>query len=303
MTDKRLISWRKLALRLIGVTAVLIVMASFLAFSQLNLDQVWRLGRWQDAIGLNSPPSEENLTRPTIIGHRGCVLPHITENTIEAMQGAVDAGIDWIEIDIRRTSDELVVFHDATTDAGSLRLKEHTLDELHRHLAHVPTLRQVFEHFAEQDVQYVLDVKDQGIREPLLKLLSIHCRPDQVMIAGGHEVLTEYQGCDYSLGYIAMFGEGWNRFRFLFGHGFILERCRSLGCEYLILPAVFLNQSLIEEAMEGENDLQVWSYRSESEADWNRNVSRGVSGLIVDDPAQATRCFPRREQVPSRQSR
>jgi len=52
---------------------------------------------------------------PVIVGHRGCgrgtVNGHL-ENTLGSFLAAVDAGVDWVEVDVRRTSDDrLVVVH------------------------------------------------------------------------------------------------------------------------------------------------------------------------------------------------
>lgn len=58
-------------------------------------------------------PSEAT---PLVIAHRGAssLAP---ENTMAAVQVALDLGVDMIEIDVHRTSDgELVVIHDVTVD-------------------------------------------------------------------------------------------------------------------------------------------------------------------------------------------
>jgi glycerophosphoryl diester phosphodiesterase len=48
-----------------------------------------------------------------ILAHRGGIGPW-RENTVEAFRGALDAGADGVELDVRRTSDgKLVVHHDA----------------------------------------------------------------------------------------------------------------------------------------------------------------------------------------------
>ncbi|HKS44482.1 MAG TPA: glycerophosphodiester phosphodiesterase [Amycolatopsis sp.] len=52
---------------------------------------------------------------PVIVGHRGCgrgtVHGH-QENTLSSFLAAVGAGVDWVEVDVRRTSDDqLVVVH------------------------------------------------------------------------------------------------------------------------------------------------------------------------------------------------
>src|ERR1041385_755839 len=57
--------------------------------------------------------------RVVVISHRGEHLHH-PENTIEAFQGAIDAGADFFELDVRTSSDgKLVLMHDATVDRTS----------------------------------------------------------------------------------------------------------------------------------------------------------------------------------------
>ncbi len=78
----------------------------------------------------------------TLVGHRGLgrgVVEGQVENTLGSFLGAVEAGIDWVEVDVRRTMDDrLFVAHDAfagsnfltrmtageATRAGGLRLDE-----------------------------------------------------------------------------------------------------------------------------------------------------------------------------------
>ena len=59
---------------------------------------------------------------PVILGHRGCgsgtVAGH-EENTLESFLAAVELGLDWVEVDVRRTSDDaLVVAHHPADDDG-----------------------------------------------------------------------------------------------------------------------------------------------------------------------------------------
>lgn len=50
-----------------------------------------------------------------VTAHRGDSI-EFPENTMEAFQGGIDAGADWLELDIYRTKDgKIVVIHDATT--------------------------------------------------------------------------------------------------------------------------------------------------------------------------------------------
>lgn len=52
--------------------------------------------------------------QPSLIGHRGFgsrTREGHTENTLPSIHAAVEAGADWVEIDIRRTADDQLVLH------------------------------------------------------------------------------------------------------------------------------------------------------------------------------------------------
>jgi glycerophosphoryl diester phosphodiesterase len=84
------------------------------------------------------------------IGHRGA-KGHITENTLESIQKALNFYVDGIEIDVHLcASDELVVFHDFTLDRmtnGTGEIAKHTLSELKQFQVEgkfeIPTLEEV----------------------------------------------------------------------------------------------------------------------------------------------------------------
>ncbi len=67
------------------------------------------------------------------IGHRGA-MGHVTENTIESVQKALELKCDMIEIDVFKIkSGELVVFHDNTLDRitnAKGNIEDYTLTEL-----------------------------------------------------------------------------------------------------------------------------------------------------------------------------
>lgn len=91
------------------------------------------------------PNGSERVFGPSsaILGHRGCgrgTVDGLLENTLESFLAAVQHGVDWLEVDVRRTVDDLLVVahnpadddgvfyaditgHEAA-DRGSLRLEE-----------------------------------------------------------------------------------------------------------------------------------------------------------------------------------
>ena len=94
--------------------------------------------------------------RPLVVAHRGASSAY-PENTLESFQGAIEAGADVVETDVRLTADGVaVVLHDqdlARTTDGTGLVGELTLSELKRldasggagPRAEIPTLREVLE--------------------------------------------------------------------------------------------------------------------------------------------------------------
>jgi len=85
-------------------------------------------------------------------GHRGA-KGHVTENTLESIQKALDLGVDGIEIDVHMCkTGELVVFHDFTLDRitdGTGEIGKFSLSELKQlkveNLYSIPTLTEVLD--------------------------------------------------------------------------------------------------------------------------------------------------------------
>ena len=48
--------------------------------------------------------------RPLVLGHRGAPRA-ARENTVEAFRRAVELGADGVELDVRRTADDVLVVH------------------------------------------------------------------------------------------------------------------------------------------------------------------------------------------------
>lgn len=101
---------------------------------------------------------DPNTSSVVVVAHRGD-WRHSVENSLPAVQHAIEMGVDVVEIDIRRTADgRLVLMHDATIDRttnGSGKVSELTLDSIRNCYLkaadstltdlRVPTLDEVFE--------------------------------------------------------------------------------------------------------------------------------------------------------------
>ena len=84
------------------------------------------------------------------IGHRGAA-GHAPENTLAAIQKGIALGVDFVEIDVRRTADGvLVALHDETVDRttnGNGRVDHLSLPDVKKLRAgngeHIPALETV----------------------------------------------------------------------------------------------------------------------------------------------------------------
>src|SRR5882724_6144000 len=85
-------------------------------------------------------------TRTLIIAHRG-FSGRYPENTPASIRGAIELGVDMVEIDVHETRDgELIVFHDYRLNricGVRGRVRHKTLAEIQRLNPQVPTLREV----------------------------------------------------------------------------------------------------------------------------------------------------------------
>lgn len=126
--------------------------------------------------------------RPFVWAHRGASA-YCPENTLPAFAKAMEMGADGIELDVQMTKDgELVVCHDEKIDRtsdGKGWLKDFTLAELRNfdfsygYEAYkgvkVPTLREVFELFADTNMTINIELKTgimfyNGIEEKTIAL-------------------------------------------------------------------------------------------------------------------------------------
>jgi glycerophosphoryl diester phosphodiesterase len=114
------------------------------------------------------------MARFLCIGHRGA-MGHEPENTLRSVRKALRLGVDWVEIDVQRVEDQLVVFHDERLDRttnGRGLLAEKSFEELRRLDAgrgeRIPTLEEVFEAIGDS-VGLNIELKGPDTAEPTVR--------------------------------------------------------------------------------------------------------------------------------------
>lgn len=151
------------------------------------------------------------LKLPKIIGHRGCA-GYAPENTLEGIHTAADLGIEWVELDVKLTKDEIpIIFHDDTLDrttSGSGNVADKTYEEI-KELdagswygesfigAKIPTLEETVDVLINRGLGLNLEIKpcpgrEKDTAEVALDLLStIWDDHDRLLISSFQHVSLE----------------------------------------------------------------------------------------------------------------
>ena len=124
------------------------------------------------------------MKKPLIIAHRGASgLAH--ENTREAFQKAIDLKVDYIEFDVRKTKDNvLVCFHDAKLQKK--RISNLTYEELQAQAGRegfsVPQVEDAFNKIKGK-TKVIVELKKMGYEKELVELILKYLAPSDFIIA------------------------------------------------------------------------------------------------------------------------
>lgn len=151
------------------------------------------------------------LKLPKVIGHRGAAA-YAPENTIEGIHTAADMGVEWVELDVKLTKDDIpILFHDDTlerTTNGSGVIAEMTYEDIKQLEAgswygdsfagiKIPTLEEALDALIERNLGLNLEIKpcpgrEKETAEAALDLLStIWDDHDRLLISSFQHVSLE----------------------------------------------------------------------------------------------------------------
>ncbi|MDP1949286.1 MAG: glycerophosphodiester phosphodiesterase family protein [Nitrospirota bacterium] len=152
------------------------------------------------------------MQRVLRIGHRGAA-GHAPENTLAAIHKGIALGVDFVEIDVRRTADGvLVILHDESvsrTTNGTGRVDRLSLHEVKTFDAgngeQIPTLEEVL---TETDgrVGLMLELKIEGIAQQVVEAVHRVEFTNAVIYASFlHDELTHIRAADPKASLMVLF--------------------------------------------------------------------------------------------------
>ncbi|MBS12052.1 MAG: glycerophosphodiester phosphodiesterase [Gemmatimonadetes bacterium] len=253
----------------------------------------------------STPLHTEQDPKILVMAHRGG-LGLWPENTIYGYREALRAGVDVLEIDVWRTSDDVIVVnHDRTVDRttdGSGPVRAATLSELkaldagyrwsiegsfpYRGQGHViPTLAEVLTEFPE--ARFNIDLKENSdtLINGVCDLITKHGAQNRVMIASFHQsALVQFR--DHCPGVATSAGRS-EIIRFLFlsklGLGGIYQpNFQAFQVPVRVSFLTVVSPSFVRAAHDAGVEVHPWTVNDPEEM--KRLIDMGVDGIITDYP-------------------
>lgn len=218
------------------------------------------------------------------IGHRGA-KGYAPENTLLAIEKAIDLGVDAVEIDVRFVEQELLVIHDhrlERTTNGIGYLEEHGLDYLHSLDAgwgqHIPTLREVLDVI---DARVMVNIELKGsdtaplVASTIDEYVQCHqWQPEQFLVSSfDHLQLRQLAAISPETRLGALFcGVPLN----------LAEDATTLGAYSVHMSLDFIDPAFIVDAQ--HRGFKVYVYTVNHPEDIERMFSLNVDGVFSDYP-------------------
>lgn len=222
------------------------------------------------------------------VAHRGGPIDR-PENTFAAFDHAPDLGTNWIETDLRSSSDgEIVLIHDGTvnrTTDGTGEVSEMTVAQLKALDAggwfdatyagqRIPTLPEFFERY-RGTMKWMLEIKDPGrVEERSVSLIRTHdVLAETIIIGSNRESLEKVKSLDPEIQI------GWTAFEPTDEN---VDGALAMGCHHIGLRHHFLTPEIVESIK--ARGLPVRSTNVPDEAAMKHVIECGVIGMTINFP-------------------
>lgn len=244
-----------------------------------------------DIIRNGSPLDYMNLDLIHVTSHRG-FSGGVPENTLPAIEKAIEEQADYVEVDVRMTKDgELVLLHDDSlkrTTGVNKKIWQLTYEEVSeldagswKDIAYngtkIPTLREVFE-LCKGKVNLNLDLKyrntEEGLEEKVAALIEEYEMQWQCVISSTSLAALEHIkqiNPDIRTGYIT-----YQIYRGYFYNDNI---------DFFSVRSNLVTKTVSSEVHKAGKEIHVWTVNARSELLRMKLV--GVDNVITDDPSYA----------------
>lgn len=236
------------------------------------------------------------MVNTKIFAHRGSAGTH-PENTMIAFYEAERVGADGIEIDVQLSKDgRMVVIHDEKlnrTTNGKGYVKDYTLEELkaldasytfkeHKGSAEIPTLEEVFDMFARNNMLLNIELKNSvfsypGLEEKVINLIHTYQLQERIILSSfNHYSLVHCFRLDPHIETAVLYRDclymPW-------------VYAKAIGAKALHPNIKIAPKEIITTSM--QNDVAVRPYTINTEKQMEELINMNCSGFITDYPLVA----------------
>ncbi|WP_083205385.1 glycerophosphodiester phosphodiesterase [Bacillus sp. FJAT-27264] len=221
-----------------------------------------------------------------IMAHRGYVSKG-PENTIESIQGAIEAQADYAEIDVLETKDgELAVIHDTNLKRLTgihAQVYDLTMDELRQlqvkqgnFTGRISSLAEVMD-VARGKIKLNIEIKTHGMEQNLTDTFirivrENHFENDCVVQSLDYEIVQQVKAAapELQVGYILFAG---------------VPDMGQIRADFVVMEEYMVKESVIASAKRHHKPIYVWTVNNTE--NMRRFFSMGVDGIITDYPEEA----------------
>jgi glycerophosphoryl diester phosphodiesterase len=205
-----------------------------------------------------------------LIAHRGG-RGFGTDNTLDAMENAVRAGVRWIETDVRTTADgQLMICHDSMIWGRSVARA--TYSELKKHAPERPLLSEVLEELAGW-VSFNIEIKEADAARVARMLDEYDVALDTVVTSFDWHIIDGYKSADPS----AVTG---HLYRITYNHEKKIRRCLEVGASMIAPYFNSVSRDLISDAHDAGLEVCAWTVNDDH--DFRKFHGWGVDAIITD---------------------
>ena len=244
-------------------------------------------------------PNVEFLKTVEVTAHRGASRQY-PENTMAAFRGAIEAGADWIELDVHQSKDgQIFVMHDnnfrrtagvnayaweltyneiAKLDAGSFFSKEFAGER-------IPLLYEVIDLAKESGIRLNIEIKpspqEAGLEENLVRLLEENDFTERCVVTSqSYSSITAVKELDEMIitAYVTGFAYG-NVNRLIYADNFSVKTGS-------------ITPGLVRRIHNAGKQVYAWTANTRDSI--NLMIDRQVDNIITDNTALAKNCIARK---------
>jgi len=223
---------------------------------------------------------------PLIIAHRGAGHhgpgADVVENTLGAFRRAIDIGANGIELDVRRTIDNVLVVHhnkrirNASGSIADMTFRQATVLAARRGYE-IPTLEQALELCAGK-IALDIELKESGYEKDVADLVRRYFSPPDAVFtsfADATVAALKSEAPEYKAGLLV--GARARRAR-----RFPRQRLESCGADFVAAHWLIIRKGFARRMIEAGYPIYAWTVNNPAIA--GRLARKGVAGIISNAP-------------------